>query len=150
MYSEPLAPALPATVNMFPLVSHTQRHILRPNHAGTKQAKVSMQSFLRGTKRLTYSPPEPGLGSPTCTKASPTCRHSLRKQSSSPSSYRPELVTRVDSRAERGNGRPRSERGCQAGLQAWAGAPPHWAPWPPTRSPLQLPPLAAEKKPHKS
>lgn len=37
VYSEPLAPAhLPTTVHMFPLVSNTQRHILRPDHAGTK------------------------------------------------------------------------------------------------------------------
>lgn len=51
-------------------------------------------------------------------------------------------VTRVDSRVEKGNGRPRSERGCQAGLWAWVGAPtlgpsaPH--PQPPLASPLAV------------
>lgn len=45
---------------------------------------------------------------------------------------------------------PDLREAARLGSRPGLGPPTHWAPRPPTRSPLQPPPLAAKKKPHKS
>lgn len=115
------------------------------DHAGPKTGRSSHSHFSE-VARDSHRAPEAGLGSPACRKASPISRHSLGEQTPSPSIYRPELVTRMDSLAERGNGCPRSERGCQAGLQAWAGAPHPGPLGPPPTSPLASPIGSRERR----